>query len=135
MLNKRTALYLLRQRTGLSQQEFAKKIFVSQGQYQKYEAGDKPLSIDLLIRISALLHLPPAILLQCLVMGIEAPESSIYKAIEYTNNAINMDVFQQQTALLKIWDLLQEKPELLSTEIEKILRIHGFSPPEKIINP
>lgn len=128
MLNKRTTLYLLRQRTGLTQYDFAQKIYVSQGQYQKYEAGDKPLPIDLLIRISALLHLPPAILLQCIVMGVEDPESNLYKAVECMNNTISMDVFQQQTALLKIWELLQEKQEVLSSEIEKILRMHGFTP-------
>lgn len=47
-----------RDETGLSQQYIAEKLDISPQQYQKYEYGQTRLTVDRLLQISSILHVP-----------------------------------------------------------------------------
>ncbi len=47
-----------REEAGLSQQEIAEKLEISFQQYQKYEYGSTRLTVDRLMQISSILHVP-----------------------------------------------------------------------------
>jgi transcriptional regulator with XRE-family HTH domain len=53
-----------REESGLSQQEIAEKLEISFQQYQKYEYGQTRLTVDRLLNLSGILHVPVEQLLQ-----------------------------------------------------------------------
>lgn len=114
-----STLRMLRTLLHLNQQQVAKQLNISQGQYQKLECGDKELSLTMLKRLSVVFGLPAAMLLQCLLA--DTPTIGVEDAIHIINNPIKLTVIEQYNALLSICSLVNDHSNSLSDEIKKLL--------------